>query len=110
MSTPAGSSCGPERAAHGRSVMPETSRFVIEDMTVRDSDTVFVSDLSVSLGSGDALGITGPAGAGKASLIYVLAGLAAPHSGRLHYADHPVAPGGRAALGLTLQHDPVRRW
>jgi putative ABC transport system ATP-binding protein len=85
--------------------MPEAPRFVIDDVTVRDTDTVFVSDLSVSIGSGEVLGITGPSGTGKSSLIYVLAGLATPHSGRVHYADRPVAPGGGAALGLILQHD-----
>ena len=84
--------------------MPETSRFVIEEVTVRDTDTVFISDFSVSIGPGDVLGITGPSGTGKSSLIYVLAGLAAPHSGRVRYADRPVAPGGGAALGLILQH------
>jgi putative ABC transport system ATP-binding protein len=82
--------------------MRETSRFVIEDVTVSDPDTVFVSDLSVSIGSGEVLGITGASGTGKSSLIYVLAGLAAPHSGRVQYADGPVTPGG-AALGLILQ-------
>ena len=83
--------------------MREAPRFVIEDLTVRDPDTVFVSDLSISLGSGEVLGITGASGTGKSSLIYVLAGLAAPDSGRVHYDDRPVAPGG-AALGLILQH------
>ncbi len=84
--------------------MLETSRFVIEDVTVYNADTVLVSDLSVSIGRGEVLGITGPSGTGKSSLIHVLAGLAAPHSGRVLHADRPVAPSGGAALGLILQH------
>jgi ABC-type lipoprotein export system ATPase subunit len=84
--------------------MLETSRFVLEDVTVRSTDAVLVSDLSLSVGCGDVLGITGPSGTGKSSLIHVLAGLAAPYSGRVLYADRPVAPRGGAALGLILQH------
>jgi putative ABC transport system ATP-binding protein len=84
--------------------MPETSRFVIEEVTVRNADTVLVSDLSVSIGRGEVLGITGPSGTGKTTLIHVLAGLAAPYSGRVLHADRPVAPRGSAALGLILQH------
>jgi putative ABC transport system ATP-binding protein len=84
--------------------MAETSRFVIQDLTVRNTDSVLVRDLSVSIGGGEVLGITGPSGTGKSSLMYVLAGLAAPHSGLVRYADRPVAPGGGAALGLILQH------
>jgi putative ABC transport system ATP-binding protein len=84
--------------------MAETSRFVIEDLTVRNTDSVLVSDLSVSIGGGDVLGITGPSGTGKSSLIHVLAGLVPPTSGRVLHGDRPVAPRGGAALGLILQH------
>ena len=84
--------------------MAETSRFVIEDVTVRSTDSVLISDLSVSIGGGEVLGITGPSGTGKSSLIHVLAGLAAPASGRVLHADRPVAPRGGGALGLILQH------
>jgi ABC-type lipoprotein export system ATPase subunit len=84
--------------------MRETSRFVIEHLTVCNADTVLVSDLSLSLECGEVLGISGRSGTGKSSLIHVLAGLAAPYSGRVLYADRPVAGRDGAAMGLILQH------
>ena len=84
--------------------MLETPRFVIEGVTVCNADTVLVSDLSLSIGCGEVLAITGPSGTGKSSLIHVLAGLAAPYSGRVLHDERPAAPHGGAALGLILQH------
>jgi ABC-type lipoprotein export system ATPase subunit len=84
--------------------MLEAPRFVIEDVTVRSGDITLVSALSLSIGCGEVLGITGPSGTGKSSLIHVLAGLAAPYSGRVLHGNRPVAPRGGAALGLILQH------
>jgi putative ABC transport system ATP-binding protein len=84
--------------------MPETPPFVIEDVTVCNADTVLVRDLSLDIGCGEVLGITGPSGTGKSSLIHVFAGLVAPHSGRVLHGDRKVAPRGGAELGLILQH------
>ena len=84
--------------------MLETPHFVIENVTVCNGDTAVVRNLSLSIGSGGLLGITGTSGTGKTSLIHVLAGLAAPHSGRVLHAGRPVTPHGDAALGLILQH------
>jgi putative ABC transport system ATP-binding protein len=83
--------------------MLETSRFVIEDVTVRNLDTALVSGLSLRIERGEVLGITGPSGTGKSSLIHVLAGLAAPSSGRVLHLGRPVPAHGGAALGLILQ-------
>jgi putative ABC transport system ATP-binding protein len=82
----------------------ETSRLVVEAVTIRNADTVLISDLSLSIRDGDVLAITGPSGTGKSSLIHVLAGLAAPNSGRVLHDGRPVAPHGDAAPGLILQH------
>ncbi len=84
--------------------MVETSRLVLDAVTVRNDEMVLVSDLSLSIESGEVLAFTGPSGTGKSSLIHVLAGLAAPHSGRVLHDGTPVAPGGVTALGLILQH------
>ena len=84
--------------------MPEPSRFVAEDVTVRSADAALISGLSLSIDRGEVLGITGPSGTGKSSLIHVLAGLVAPQSGRVLHGNHPVSPNGGAALGLILQH------
>ena len=84
--------------------MVETPRLVVEAVTIRNADTVLISDLSLSIGGGDVLAITGPSGTGKSSLIHVLAGLAAPSSGRVLHDGRPVTPNGDATLGLILQH------
>ncbi|HXD55896.1 MAG TPA: ATP-binding cassette domain-containing protein [Solirubrobacteraceae bacterium] len=84
--------------------MPETPRLVIEAVTVSSADSVLVGDLSLSISSGEVVAVTGPSGAGKSSLIGVLAGLAAPDSGRVLHDGRPATPYGEGAVGLILQH------
>jgi putative ABC transport system ATP-binding protein len=85
--------------------MPEAPRLVVEAVTVRNAETVLVSDLSLSVSGGEVVGITGPSGTGKSSLIHVLAGLAEPDSGRVLYGERPVAAlRNGSAPGLILQH------
>ena len=84
--------------------MLDAPQLVIENLTVCNGDTAVVRNLALSIGCGELLGITGTSGTGKTTLIHVLAGLAAPHSGRVLHADRPVTPHGSAALGLILQH------
>jgi ABC-type lipoprotein export system ATPase subunit len=82
----------------------ETPRLVIEGVTVSSADSVLVNSLSLSISSGELVAITGPSGVGKSSLIHVLAGLAAPDSGRVLHDQHPATPHGDGAVGLILQH------
>ena len=84
--------------------MPDAADFVVEAVTVGNADNVVVNDLSLRVSGGDVLGITGPSGSGKSSLIHVLAGLAAPDAGRLLLGHRPVELWSEAAAGLILQH------
>ncbi len=53
-----------------------------ENVTVEFGELVAVCDVSLTLGSGDLLGLIGPNGAGKTTLLRVLCGLQAPTVGR----------------------------
>lgn len=80
--------------------------------TYRDGDTqsLVLRDASLSVRPGEFVGLMGPSGSGKSSLLFLLAGLRAPASGevRLQGAPWPADAGARAdqrrrSLGLVLQ-------
>lgn len=65
-----------------------------------------LSGLSLAIASGERLGIVGPVGAGKSSLLGVLAGLVAPDRGQVLHDGQEVGAGKSAApgkVGLALQ-------
>jgi ABC-type lipoprotein export system ATPase subunit len=82
------------------------------EFTFRDGDrrTPVLRDVSLSVAPGEFVGLMGPSGSGKSSLLFLLAGLRAPASGEVQVlgAPWPVDAGVRAdrrrrALGLVLQ-------
>ena len=58
---------------------------VLQDLAVTRGGRVLFSDLNLHLKAGEAISLTGANGAGKTSLLRVVAGLAQPSAGRLRY-------------------------
>jgi iron complex transport system ATP-binding protein len=71
----------------------------IEDLTVELGGRQVLRDLSLSVPSGEFLGLVGPNGAGKTTLLRTVNGLVEPAGGRVEVAGEPVA--GRSARDLA---------
>jgi putative ABC transport system ATP-binding protein len=57
------------------------------DVGVRFGDAVVLNGVSVEFGARESVAVMGPSGAGKSSLLYCLAGLRPPTSGRVLFGD-----------------------
>jgi polar amino acid transport system ATP-binding protein len=63
-----------------------------------DGRTDVLRDVSLRVGQGEVVGLIGPSGSGKSSLLRALVGLLRPRSGRVSIAGQPVDYGSRASL------------
>lgn len=76
--------------------------------TYRDSTEIF-SRFNLEIKTGESWTIIGPSGCGKTTLLYLIAGLQKPTSGRIHIAgkliDRP-----RPSTGLVLQDHGLLPW
>ncbi len=64
--------------------MSETPHIVVAELTKRFGSVLAVSDLSLSLESGQIVGLLGPNGAGKTTTLHTIMGLKTPTSGDVH--------------------------
>ncbi|MHC4065369.1 MAG: ABC transporter ATP-binding protein [Planctomycetota bacterium] len=62
----------------------------LEGLTKRFGRTVAVDDVSLNVPSGELFFILGPSGCGQTTLLRLIAGFAAPDSGRIHFGDRDV--------------------
>jgi putative ABC transport system ATP-binding protein len=76
-----------------------------------------VRDLTLAVNEGEFVGLVGPSGSGKSSLLFLLAGLLTPSAGRVRYrgapwpADRDLAAGlRRRELGFVFQEPFLVPW
>lgn len=80
--------------------------FVVDHLSVRYGSLTAVDDVSLTVATGETLGIVGPNGAGKTSLVECLSGLRTPSAGRVRACGvDPRSDRARAAtlVGVQLQ-------
>jgi len=77
--------------------------------TEGDGENRVIAQLSLHVETGESLSIIGPSGCGKTSLLYVLAGLVRPTSGRVIIAGEPVSRP-RPDVALILQETGLLPW
>lgn len=74
-----------------------------------DNEPMLLRDLSLTIAPGECLGIAGPSGVGKSTLLKLLSGLAVPTEGQILIDAVPIASMGlasyRARIGCVLQDD-----
>lgn len=63
-----------------------------------------VRDVSLQVGRGECVGIVGPSGSGKSSLLFLLGGLRRPHAGEVRLLGQPLAAEPEANAARRRRH------
>jgi iron complex transport system ATP-binding protein len=74
------------------------------DIAVRYGDTPVLEGVSLAVRSGEMVGLIGPNGSGKTSLLRVLANLRAPEAGAIRYGDKTAAEIGARELARRIAY------
>jgi ABC-2 type transport system ATP-binding protein len=59
------------------------NRLVVDRVTIKRGSRVVIDDLSLTIDAGEIVGVVGPNGCGKSTLLTCIAGVLAPHDGRI---------------------------
>ena len=86
-----------------------TMTLALDHISARLGDRTVVADTSVTLQSGEILGVIGPNGAGKSTLLRIAAGLLQPSTGSVTLDGTPLDHWDRRALGRRVAFLPQER-
>src|ERR1700682_4845277 len=89
--------------------MPETPYFSCEDLSLDLGGREVLSNISLELRGGQVLGIIGPKGAGKTSLLEILSGRYRPKTGKVYFEGRDINSLSlfeRARLGVGRAYQP----
>ncbi len=85
-------------------VEPDGVPLVVRDVRLDLAGRTVLDGVSLSVDAGEVVGLIGRNGAGKSSLLHVVAGLRRPASGGVRVAGHGAgSPGARTAMTVVLQ-------
>lgn len=96
----------PTAATQLEEYTPSTPVIALRDVSKRFDGVSAVADINLSITQGEIVAIVGPSGAGKTTVLKMLAGLLKPTSGAIHVlgrAPSEMSPAGRAAYGYVPQ-------
>lgn len=83
-------------------------RLNVQDLTLSRGDQTLISGLTVALGPGQALWLTGPNGIGKTTLLLACAGLLTPDSGMAQWTHEDSELNASEALAYAAHRGPER--
>lgn len=107
-----------ERGGRTPSVAPPPGPLVVDKATYVHAAGGGIRDIVLTIAPGEFIGLSGPSGAGKTSLVDVITGLVAPTAGAVSVGglalDNALRAGWRGTVGYVPQdgflfHDSVRR-
>src|ERR1700759_4847730 len=82
----------------------------LRDVTkIYDNDVLALGPLDLAVRKGEFVSLLGPSGCGKSTALRIMAGLAAPSSGRVEVAHHDGASPGQS-IGFVFQEPNLMPW
>jgi multiple sugar transport system ATP-binding protein len=91
--------------------MSSTPKLELRDLRKEYGDLVAVDDASVSISTGELIGLLGPSGSGKTTMLQMIAGLTDPTSGEIFLDGDPIThlPPEDRDIGLVFQNLAIFR-